>query len=135
MSSTAQRSNLEIVKAAYDAFGRGAIDEVVAVLDGDVEWIEAAGGPYGGTYHGSDEVVEHVFVPLGTEWTEFVVEPERFVEEGDTIVAMGTYRGSYADTGTAVEVPFAHVFDIEDGRIVRFEQYTDTRVLTDAVGE
>lgn len=135
MSSTAQQSNLEIVKGAYDAFGRGAIDEVVEVMADDIEWVEAESGPYGGTYRSPEAVVEAVFTPIGTEWEGFVVEPERFVVDDDTVVALGTYSGTYSETGTRIEAPFAHAIDLEDGRIVRFEQYTDTRKLTDAVGE
>lgn len=135
MSSTDQRTNLGIVKEAYDAFGRGAIDEVMAIMDDDIEWIEAEGGPYGGVYHGPEQVLENVFAPLGEEWEEFVVEPERFVEDDDTVVAMGTYRGTYAKTGKSFEAPFAHAMDLEDGSIVRFQQYVDTVLHNEPLDE
>lgn len=121
-----QQSTLDIVKGAYDAFRRGAIDEVTAIMADDIEWVEAEGGPYGGVYNGPDAVVEGVFQPLGGKWEEFVVEPERFVDGGDTVVAMGTYRGTYAETGKHFEAPFAHAWDLEDGTVVRFQQYVDT---------
>lgn len=126
MSSTSQSTNLETVKAVYEAFGRGAIEEVLAAMEGDVEWIEAEGGPYGGVYHGPEEVLANVFGPLGGKWDPFVVEPERFVADGDTVVAMGTYSGTYAETGRSFEAPFAHAIDLEEGSIVRFQQYVDT---------
>jgi hypothetical protein len=126
MSSTAKQSNLDIVKGAYDAFARGTIDEVTAVMAEDIEWVEAEGGPNGGVYHGPEEVVENVFVPLGTEWEGFTVDVERYVADGDTVVALGTYSGSYAETGKGFEAAFAHAIDLEDGMIVRFQQYTDT---------
>lgn len=135
MSSTSQRTNLETVEAAYDAFGRGAIEEVLAAMDGDVEWIEAEGGPYGGVYRGHDELLANVFAPLGEEWDPFVVEPERFVEDGNTVVAMGTYRGTSAETGRSFEAPFAHAIDLEEGTIVRFQQYADTALLNGALAE
>lgn len=121
-----RQSNLESVKEAYDALARGAVDDVTAMMAEDIEWVEAEGGPYGGTYRGPDEVVEEVLAPLGGEWDEFVVEPERFVEGGDTVVAMGTYNGTYAETGKSFEAPFAHVWDFDDGTVVRFQQYVDT---------
>lgn len=131
MSSETRQSNLELVREGYDAFGRGAIDEVMAIMDETIEWFEAEGGPYGGTYHGPDQVLANVFGPLGEEWTEFSVEPERFVEDGNTIVAMGTYRGTFAKTNKSVEAPFAHALDLEDGKIVRFQQYVDTALLNE----
>lgn len=135
MSSTSQQTNLETVKAAYDAFGRGAIEEVLAAMDEEIEWVEAEGGPYGGTYRGPQQILENVFAPLGGEWDPFVVEPERFVEDGDTVVAMGTYSGTYAETGRSFEAPFAHAFDLEGGTIVRFQQYVDTALLNEATDD
>ncbi|WP_435076779.1 nuclear transport factor 2 family protein [Halococcus sp. AFM35] len=131
MSSTSQQSNLEIVKEAYDAFARGAIDDVMAIMDTDIEWVEAEGAPYGGVYHGPEQVLENVFAMLAEEWDEYVVEPERFVEDGDTVVALGTEYGTYAETGKRFEAPFAHAVDLEDGTMVRFQQYVDTAVLNE----
>ena len=47
-------SNLAIVQNAYQAFGRGDIESVVAALDPDIEWIEGEieGLPYAGPHHG-----------------------------------------------------------------------------------
>ena len=43
------------LRAAYAAFNRGDIDAAVLFLDPQVEWIEPAEFPGGGTYHGVDE--------------------------------------------------------------------------------
>lgn len=135
MSSTSQQSNLAVVKEAYDAFGRGAIDEVMASMDEDIEWVDAEGGPYGGVFHGPEQVLESVFTPLAEEWEEYAVEPERFVEDGDTVVAMGTEHGIYAKTGKSFEAPFAHAVDLEDGAMVRFQQYFDTVLANETLAE
>lgn len=126
-------SNLETIEGAYEAFARGDIEGVVAILDDDITWVEAAGGPYGGTYRGPEEVVQNVFAPLGTEWDEFIVDPSRLIDGGDTVVALGTYTGTYSETGKSVEADFAHVFDLEDGQVVRFQQYTDTTLINGAL--
>jgi hypothetical protein len=134
MSSTATQSNLEVVKGAYDAFARGAIDEVIAVMAEDVEWIEPEGSVDGGTYRGPDAVVENVFVRLGTDWEGFEAEPERFVADGDTVVAIGQYRGTARGTGERLSSPFAHVVDLEDGVMVRFEVFSDSATWNRALG-
>lgn len=119
-------SNLEIIQGTYDSFAKGDVEAVLATFADDISWVEAEGGPYGGVYHGPNEVVANVFGPLGEEWDEFRVEPERFVDGGDTIVATGTYTGTYSTTGDSFEAPFAHVWDLEGGEVVRFQQYVDT---------
>lgn len=123
---TAGQSNLEIVKELYQSFAEGDIEHCLALFDEDIEWVEAEGGPYGGTYHGRESVLENVIVPLGEEWEEFVIDTERFVDGGDTIVGLSTYRGTYRETGKPLEAPVAHVWDLEDGMVTRFQQYVDT---------
>lgn len=43
-------SNVDIVRGAYEAFGRGDVHAVLGVLDPNVSWTEADGFPYAGTY-------------------------------------------------------------------------------------
>jgi hypothetical protein len=121
--STKRESDVDVVRGVYEAVGRGELDRAVAALDEDVEWIEPEGGPFGGTYYGPDEVVENVFARVGDEWDEFVVEPDRFVADDGSVVALVTHRGIHAETGETHEAPIADVWDVEDGRITRFQHY------------
>lgn len=61
-------TNGDIVRGLYEAFGRGDVPAVLGVLDENIEWTEAEGFPYGGTFHGPQAVLENVFMKLGTEW-------------------------------------------------------------------
>ncbi|WP_458210806.1 nuclear transport factor 2 family protein [Haladaptatus sp. NG-SE-30] len=126
MTASTRTTNLEVVQRWYEDLARGDIEGVLAAFDDDIEFIEAEGSPYGGTYHGPDEVFDNVLGPISEEWDEFVVEPERFVDGEDTIVAFVTYRGTYGETGREFESPVVHAFDFEDGEIARFQQYVDT---------
>ncbi|WP_019008324.1 nuclear transport factor 2 family protein [Deinococcus aquatilis] len=100
--------NLETIQALYEAFGRGDIPAVLATLDPQVEWTEAEGGPYGGTFHGPDAVLQHVFMKLGTEWEGFTATPRELVSSGDTVVMLGEYTGTYRATGKSLRSPVAH---------------------------
>lgn len=121
--STSKQSPVDVVEGVYEAVGEGDLDRVLATLDEDVEWIEPEGGTYGGTYHGPDEVMENLFAELGDEWDEFRVDPERFIVDGDTVVALVTHRGVHASTGERIEAPIADVWDLENGRVTRFQHY------------
>lgn len=119
---------LELARGAYAAFAVGDIEEVLSVLSPSIRWTEAAGGPYGGVYVGPQQVLEQVFMKLGTEWEGFSATPHEFVASGDTVVALGEYGGIFKGTGKRLQVPFAHVWKFRDGRAVSFEQITDTAV-------
>ena len=126
-------NNLEIVRGAYEAFARGDVPAVLAVLASDVSWTEAEGFPYGGTYSGPDAVLKNVFMKLGAEWEGFSAVPHEFVAQADTVVSLGQYSGKYNITGKTFSAPFAHVWSFRDGKVVRFRQYTDTAVVQSAL--
>lgn len=119
-------NNLETIRAVYEAFAKGDIPTVLGALDSAVEWREAEGFPYGGTYIGPNAVLEGVFMRLGTEWEVFNAVPDEFIDGGDAIVAIGTYSGTYKTTGKSFKTPFAHVWKLQEGKAVRFLQFTDT---------
>ena len=47
---------VEVVRGVYEAFGRGDVAGVLGAMTEDMEWCEAEGMPYGGVYHGGEEV-------------------------------------------------------------------------------
>ncbi|MFC4360646.1 nuclear transport factor 2 family protein [Halobium salinum] len=121
--ATDQTSDLDVVRNVYEAVGQGDLDRVVAAFDDDIEWIEPDGGPFGGTYHGPDAIVENVFSSLGEEWDEFAVDPDRFVVNDDTVIALVTHRGTHAETGEHFEAPIVDVWELRNGKITRFQHY------------
>ena len=119
-------ANSDAINGIYSDFATGNIPGVLGALDPNIEWTEAAGFLYGGTYIGPNAVLENVFMKIGTEWEGFSAVPFQLVDGGDTIVALGNYSGKYLKTGKSMAVPFVHVWDFEDGKIVKFVQHTDT---------
>jgi ketosteroid isomerase-like protein len=122
-------NNLDLVQGVYDAFAKGDIPGVIGFLSPDIDWTEAEGFPYGGTYRGPDAVLESVFMKLGTEWEGFAAVPDEFIDGGDTIVVLGRYSGKYRATGKSFQADFAHVWKVREGKAVRFVQYTDTLLV------
>ena len=132
MSESGQ-SNVETIRGLYESFARGDVPAVLGAFSPDVEWTEAEGFPYGGTYRGPDAVLCEVFVKLGTEWDGYRVAPEEFIGEGNRVVVLGEYSGTYKQTGKSFRAPFAHVWWLQGGKIARFRQYTDTLLVQRAV--
>lgn len=129
-----EEQNVRMVRGAYEAFARGDVPGVLAILDPEVEWTDAEGHPYAGTYVGPDAVNENVFQRIGADWSHYEVEPTEFVADGDHVVVLGEYRGTHGETGQSFTSPFAHVWRIENGKVVRFRQFTDTEPVANAAG-
>lgn len=133
MSQATANSNVELIERGYEAFNAADLDAVTAVMADDVEWTEPAGLPYAGTYQGPAAVVENVFGRVAADVDGLELDVERIVDGGDTLVVIGTARGTVRETGERLDCPFAHVCDFEDGRLSRFVQYTDTAIWRQAV--
>ncbi len=127
-------TNAETVRSAYEAFGRGDVPAVLAVFSDTIVWSEAEGHPYGGDYTTPEGVVDGVFVPLATRWDNFSAIVDHVVDGGgDLLVAIGRYGGRYKANGNKIDIPFAHVWTMEDGKAVHVRQHTDTALFQLAV--
>lgn len=116
--------NRALIRTAYEAFARGDVPLILGMLDPEVEWIDAEGFPTAGTYVGPD-AVEGMFVRVGSDWARFAAIPGAYVADGDQVVVIGDYSVTHRATGRSATVPFAHVWRLREGRILRFRQFTD----------
>ena len=128
--------NVNVVRGMYEAFGRGDIGAVLAALDATVEWWEAENFIYAdkNPYVGPNAVLEGVFMRIANDWDGFAVTPENVLDAGDVAIGHGYYSGTHKQTGKRVRAQFAHFFTFRDGKIVKFQQYTDTAQFNSAVG-
>ncbi|GAA4882502.1 nuclear transport factor 2 family protein [Actinomycetospora straminea] len=126
--------NVRTVRSIYEAFGRGDVDAVFEAMTENIEWDESPGMPYGGVYHGRDEIVSNVFGPILADVEDFTAEP-------DEIVALDEHRvfaqGHHAGRGTRgpVDARFVHIWTVQDGKVTRYQQLADTKRFCDAVGK
>ncbi len=129
---TGTMDNITLAKNLYDAFGRQDEARLRELLHPEVDWIQCAGFPGGGHRHGVDEVVDRVFGGLRSVWREWRVEVDEYLDAGGRVVVLGRYAGTHGGTGRSMEAVFAHVYEVRDGRITRFRQFTDTVPLVEA---
>lgn len=119
-------TNTQIIEQAYASFAAGDVPAALAAFADDIRWVEPDGYPVGGTYVGPQAVLEGVFMRLGEIGDHFAVLPERFVADGDTVVALGHLSWKRKDTGAPASVEMAHVWTFRDGKAATFQQHTDT---------
>jgi hypothetical protein len=134
---TQTTTSLRTVEALYEAFAHGDVAAVIGALDENIEWSEAEGNPWhpGHAFVGPQEVLDGVFARIGEEFEDFRVEPHRFIGAGDTVVVEARYHAaSHRATGKPLDAQVAHVWDLRNGKVVRWQQYADTRQLADVMG-
>lgn len=129
------QENVKVVREMYEAFAKGDVPTVLAALDPQVEWWEAENFIYAdkNPYVGPNAVLEGVFMRIVQDWEGFEVAPEDVLDAGDTAIGYGHYSGVYKKNGERVKAQFAHFFTFREGKIVQFQQYTDTAQFMNAV--
>ena len=128
-------SNVEILKGLYEAFRQGDTQSVIAGLHPEIEWVEPEleGLLYGGTHRGLEAVIDEVLAVIPQTWERVELEPEEWIDGGDTVVVIGTFnaRGKAGRDGSW---RFAHVWQMLDGKGARVEPFIDTLAELRALG-
>lgn len=127
------KSHLQIVSEHYAASARQDLAAMMADVAPEATWTEMAGFPCAGTWIGPDQVMAHVFAVLGEEWEGYGFELEQIIDGGEQLVGVGTYSGVYRKTGKAMRARVTHVWRVQQGKITRFEQFTDTLLVARAM--
>jgi ketosteroid isomerase-like protein len=117
--------DVDSIRGAYERFAEQDVAAVLAELDASVEWVEHGGGNSpSGTFIGPDAVASGVFAAIGENFDEYHVDPSEYSDEGDRVVVKGRFTGKNK-SGAELDTGFEHVFDMRDGKVVRFENKPD----------
>ena len=117
------RQGVQTTRGAYEAFARRDIAGVLDRLHDDVEWDVPESAPFGGIYHGKEEV-GRFFASLPEHLEELNVEPAELHDAGDHVIVTGRHSGR-ARGGEPFETRFAMVWRMRDGKAAAFREYTD----------
>jgi uncharacterized protein len=124
-------TNADVVKEAWEAFGRGDLDGATANTDDSAEIVLPETLPWGGTYRGPDGFKDMIGRFMG-ELEEFRPEPQAFLEASDHVVVpvAGSAR---TKSGNELSVRALWLYELRDGKLVRAEFYGDTAATLDAI--
>ncbi len=126
-------TNIEIIQELYRAFHEKDYDAFLHICAPDLEWIQNEGFPGGATRRGAKAVVEGVFKGFKNDWESWAFEIEQYLDAGETIIVIGNYTGRHRTSGKSFRAQAANVYDICDGKVCRFRQFTDTKLIWDAM--
>jgi uncharacterized protein len=126
-------TNIEIVQELYRSFSSKNYDAFRAICSPDLEWIQMQGFPGGATWHGPQAVIDGVFRGNDGRWEGFGFDIAQYLDAGSSVVVVGTYRGTHRISGRSFSASTVHICDIAEGRVIRFRQFTDTKLICDAL--
>ncbi len=133
------QENVEIVRQLLEAFARRDHERAFDFYDPDIEWdatrIAETIPDLAGVYRGHAGVRTYWRRWLSA-WSDLDFEVEDILDGGDEIVALIRNQHQWGrHSGISVEMaPYALVFTIRDGKVVRWRSFTDQKSGLEAAG-
>jgi ketosteroid isomerase-like protein len=128
-----QTQAINMLRTAYAAFNRGDIAAAVEGMDPEIEWVEPAEFPGGGTYRGKDGVKAYLTQSRESA-AEVHSEPERFISAGDRIVVFVHARVRAKDSSQWQDVDLADVYTFSAGKPVKMRAFANRQEALRWVG-
>jgi ketosteroid isomerase-like protein len=126
------RENLEVVRAAYDAYNARDMDAFRALYDPGAIIVRGLDGwPEPGPFVGRNDVIRG-FKILREAWDRDTLEDVRLIDAGDRVVARHTWRG--IGRGPEVNMDQAVIFTLRKGKIFLLEYFWDHAEALETVG-
>ena len=126
------QENVELVRAGYERYttrgelGQDYTDDFVWDVS-NLHW------PGQQVYKGADGA--RTFLrEWADSWVDWELEPESFHDAGDRVVVLLHQRARSKSTGMPVEMSFAQIWTLRDGKRTRMEMYSDPAEALQAAG-
>jgi ketosteroid isomerase-like protein len=125
--------NVEIIRRAYERWNRRDSGWATAVAP-EFEYVASAAfvGLSGG--HRGLEGFTRMLEQFWGEFDEAHAEPQEFIEAGDSVLAVITFRGSGKQSGVEVNMEVFQLWTLRDGKVVRGQGFSDRAEALEAVG-
>jgi ketosteroid isomerase-like protein len=123
--------NVDTIRRIYEAMKARDASVLQEILAPDVSIWQTPELPWGGSHEGHDgaftfflTLVEHIRSEVATE---------NLYAAGNHVVQTGRTRGTVVANGATFDVPEVHLWELRDGKVVRFEVYIDTPAMLAAL--
>jgi ketosteroid isomerase-like protein len=127
------QENVELVRRGIAAYNRRDFEALRALNAPGMEldW-SASRGPEAGVYQGLDEVIDFYRNFLGA-WDEVNIQPDEFIESGDSVVVPNTAHLRGRD-GIETVARSTLVFELRGARIARICLFQEKHEALEAAG-
>ena len=124
----------EVVRTAWAALSRRDVQGFLDCLDQDVEAIPFGAAMEGRIYRRHEGVLEWIEREIWATYQTFEVYPDEIRDVGGRLLALGHWIARGKESGVELDIRASWVVDVRDGKIVRWQTFTDRKEALKAVG-
>jgi ketosteroid isomerase-like protein len=125
--------DFELVREAW-ASAKGDIRNSLPLYCEDIEIVPFGASLEGGVYRGHGGVVDWWDREIVPSWEAFEVVAEDFQRAGSRLLVFGHWRARGRTSGVELDMPATWVVEVRDGKIARWQTFTNRSEAFEAVG-
>jgi ketosteroid isomerase-like protein len=126
-------ANVEIVRAAFDAYFRGDESAMLEMAASDIIVTQFPDQADVRDYHGHDGLMQ-VMTEWISSWDDWSIEILRMRDVGDLVFVSARQRGRGKSSGAPVEGEVTLVFTVRQGKIGRWQMFSSEQQALEAMG-
>jgi ketosteroid isomerase-like protein len=127
------QENVEIVRRAIETFNREGVEAALEYFDAGVEWLGPPEWLEEHLYEGHDGI-RRIASVWGENFDEYRLDPEKFIDAGDEVVALVFQRGRIKGSTDLIEQRIGYVWEVRNGKGVRVQVYFSWEDALEAAG-
>ena len=129
------RGNVELVQAAWAAYQRGDMEALLQYCAEDIVITQPQELPGASRHQYGHPGVLEAFSIWPEQWDEYRIDPPHLLADpGDFVVAKARTRGRGKQSVIEVEMQFAFLFTIRDGKITEWQIFVSEDQALEAAG-
>lgn len=128
-------ANVTLVQSLYAAFQRGDIATITGAAAPDTHW-HVHGRPKDHPAmgeHKGPQGVEKFFGIIAETQDVAEFTPREFCAADDKVFVRGHYAWTMRKTGKPVSCEWVHIFTVKNGKMIGFDEFTDTAQFAEAL--
>ena len=127
--------NVAFVERAYGIWRDEGLEGLRSVMHDEVEWLPPPQAPEPGPFRGPEEILR-VARSYMESFGEFMPVPDRVLAgaEPDQVVVLATLTTRGRESGAEFSIPVGHLLTLRDGKVLRFQVFTEQDEALEAGG-
>jgi ketosteroid isomerase-like protein len=127
------KGNVDRVREGIDSWSRGDLDGTLALIDQEIVWRPVTAWPGILPEYRGHAGVRRFWDAFRDPWETITLEADRIRELDERrVLTRSHFRARGRASGVATEIVLHTVWTFEDGKLTRFESFTDEQAALEA---
>jgi ketosteroid isomerase-like protein len=127
------KGNVDIVREGIDSWSRGDLDGTLALIDPEIVWRPVTAWPGIQPEYRGHAGVRRFWDAFRDPWETITLEADRIRELDERrVLTRSHFRARGRASGVTTEIVLHTVWTLEDGKLMRFESFTDEQAALEA---